>query len=274
MTAAIIVHKAIMTVKRIHSCQSNGQYLSFITHLQLRLFQNSSASLAFAPTTRVPQLSAYMNQGTNSILEAWEAAQNQEPSTQDAAPSSFPPGSFPTCQPKCRKRHRCCPASHLPAKILQDSPEGIIIAQSLDYCEGKVLSDDLCRQILYNLGICHPNPDDFSRLRAKIKRELYLRRKSSSASDISQRFLNGISTTSSNFQGSPLTSSKRHICEACHCYRTNGIITSEKSTQTEVPGTVITPPVILENPLLDPTDERLMWNSSDSPMNMEIFEPC
>ena len=220
-----------------------------------------------------------MNPEKNCLLSAWEAAQNQEFSTQDAAYSSSPPGPFTTGQPQCRKRHRCCPTSHLPAKILQDSPEGLIIAQSLDYCEGKVLSDDLCSQILYNLGICHPNPDDFSRLRIKIKRELYLRRKSSSASDVSQRFLflNGIPTTcsssSSYFQGSSLTSSKGHICATCHCFRANCISTSEKSTQTEIPETVISPPVILENPLLDSTDERLMWNTSDSPMNIEIFEP-
>ena len=219
-----------------------------------------------------------MNPEKNCLLSAWEAAQNQESSTQDTAYSSFPPGPCTTCQPKCRKRHRCCPASHLPAKILHDSPEGIIIAQSLDYCEGKVLSDDLCSQILYNLGICHPNPDDFSRLRAKLKRELYLRRKSSSASsaaDVSQRFLNEIPTTSrsSNFQVSPLTPSRGHICETCHCHRANCISTLEKSTQTDIPETVITPPVILENPLLDPTDERLMWNTSDSPMNIKIFEP-
>lgn len=214
-------------------------------------------------------------QEKNCLLSAWEAALNEKSSTHDAAFSSFPSGPCTTCQTKFRKRHRCCPASHLPAKILQDSPEGMIIAQSLDYCEGKVLSDDLCGQILYNLGICQPNSDDFSRLRIKIKRELYLRRKSCSSSDVSQRFLHGIPTTSSsNFQVSSLnTSSKEHICETCHCYRTSCISTSEKSTQTEIPETVITLPVLLENPLLNPTDERLMWNILDSPMSIENFGP-
>ena len=206
-----------------------------------------------------------MNQDNHFLLvQAWEGLQNQEtpplhPDSADRHPTPHGPSG------KVRRRHRSCPNSHLPARILNDSPEGVIITQSLDYCEGKVLSDDLCTQILYNLGVCQPNPDDFRKLRAKLKRELYSRRKGDS--NLPHRFLKDASLKEN------VDCRDRGLICCSNTGKSNNVhravqactIMTEKFTQTDIPlPQTPSPTSTVLNPLLDAFDGSWLEQLDDA----------